>query len=142
MRQKLNIITLGVKDFERALNFYKNGLGWKPSSESQEDIVFFPLGGIILALYPWEKLAGDIAVSAEGSGFSGITLAYNAKTQEEVDEVLNTVEQLGAKIVKKAEKVFWGGYSGYFTDLDGHLWEVAWNPFFEFDELDNLLLPY
>jgi uncharacterized protein len=142
MRQKLNIITLGVKDFERALNFYKNGLGWKPSSESQEDIVFFPLGGIILALYPWEKLAGDIAVGAEGSGFSGITLAYNAKTQEEVDEVLNTVEQLGAKIVKKAEKVFWGGYSGYFTDLDGHLWEVAWNPFFEFDESDNLLLPY
>jgi uncharacterized protein len=142
MRQKLNIITLGVKDFERALNFYKNGLGWKPSSESQEDIAFFPLGGIILALYPWEKLAEDIAVSAEGSGFSGITLAYNAKTQEEVDEVLNTVEQLGAKIVKKAEKVFWGGYSGYFTDLDGHLWEVAWNPFFEFDESDNLLLPY
>jgi uncharacterized protein len=142
MRQKLNIITLGVKDFGRALNFYKNGLGWKPSSESQEDIAFFPLGGIILALYPWEKLAEDIAVSAEGSGFSGITLAYNAKTQEEVDEVLNTVEQLGAKIVKKAEKVFWGGYSGYFTDLDGHLWEVAWNPFFEFDESDNLLLPY
>ena len=142
MRQKLNIITLGVKDFERALNFYKNGLGWKPSSESQEDIAFFPLGGIILALYPWEKLAEDIAVNAEGSGFSGITLAYNAKTQEEVDEVLNTVEQLGAKIVKKAEKVFWGGYSGYFTDLDGHLWEVAWNPFFEFDESDNLLLPY
>jgi uncharacterized protein len=142
MRQKLNIITLGVKDFERALNFYKNGLGWKPSSASQEDIAFFPLGGIILALYSWEKLAEDIAVSAEGSGFSGITLAYNAKTQEEVDEVLNTVEQLGAKIVKKAEKVFWGGYSGYFTDLDGHLWEVAWNPFFEFDESDNLLLPY
>jgi uncharacterized protein len=142
MRQKLNIITLGVKDFERALNFYKNGLGWKPSSASQEDIAFFPLGGIILALYSWEKLAEDIAVSAEGSGFSGITLAYNAKTQEEVDVVLNTVEQLGAKIVKKAEKVFWGGYSGYFTDLDGHLWEVAWNPFFEFDESDNLLLPY
>ncbi len=142
MRQKLNIITLGVKDFERALSFYKNGLGWKPSSESQEDIAFFPLGGIILALYPWEKLAEDITVSAEGSGFSGITLAHNAKTQEEVDEVLNTVEQLGAKIVRKAEKVFWGGYSGYFTDLDGHLWEVAWNPFFEFDESDNLLLPY
>lgn len=142
MRQKLNIITLGVKDFERALNFYKNGLGWKPSSESQEDIAFFPLGGIILALYPWKNLAEDITVNAEGSGFSGVTLAYNAKTQEEVDEVLNTVEQLGARIVKKAEKVSWGGYSGYFADLDGHLWEVAWNPFFEFDESDNLLLPY
>jgi uncharacterized protein len=142
MRQKLNIITLGVKDFERALHFYRDGLGWKPASASQDDIAFFPLGGIILALYPRAKLAEDAKISAEGSGFSGITLAYNAKTQEEVDEVLNTVEGLGAKIIKRAESVFWGGYSGYFADLDGHLWEVAWNPFFEFDESDNLLLPY
>ncbi|MGA7954576.1 MAG: VOC family protein [Gloeobacterales cyanobacterium] len=142
MRQKLNIITLGVKDFERALHFYKDGLGWKTASELQDDIAFFPLGGVILALYPREKLAEDAKLSAEGSGFSGITLAYNAKTQEEVDEVLNTVEGLGAKIIKRGESVFWGGYSGYFTDLDGHLWEVTWNPFFEFDESDNLLLPY
>jgi uncharacterized protein len=141
MRQKLNIITLGVKDFERALRFYRDGLGWKPSSD-QEGIAFFPLGGIVLALYPREKLAEDAKMSAEGSGFSGITLAYNTKTQEEVDEVLNTVERLGAKVIKRGESVFWGGYSGYFADLDGHLWEVAWNPFFEFDESDNLLLPY
>jgi uncharacterized protein len=142
MRQKLNIITLGVKDFERALRFYRDGLGWKPASESQDGIAFFPLGGIILALYPREKLAEDAKMSAEGSGFSGITLAYNTKTKEEVDEVLSMVERLGAKVVKRGESVFWGGYSGYFADLDGHLWEVAWNPFFEFDESDNLLLPY
>ena len=141
MRQKLNIITLGVKDFQQSLNFYRNGLGWEASSASTENIAFFQLGGIVLALYPREKLAEDVTISPEGTGFSGITLAYNAKNQAEVDEVLKTVEELGAKIIKKAQKVFWGGYSGYFADLDGHLWEVAWNPFFEFDDSDNLVLP-
>ena len=141
MRPKLNIVTLGVNDFERSVQFYQKGLGWRPSSASQDDIAFFPLGGVVLALYPREKLAEDARVSPEGSGFSGITLAYNTKSQAEVDEVLQSVEELGAKIIKKAEKVFWGGYSGYFADPDGHLWEVAWNPFFEFDESDNLILP-
>ncbi|KST69852.1 VOC family protein [Mastigocoleus testarum] len=141
MRQKLNIVTLGVEDFQRSLNFYQNGLGWKTSSASTENIAFFQLGGIVFALYPRDKLAEDVTIAPEGHGFSGITLAYNAKNEAEVDEVLRNVEKLGAKIVKKAQKVFWGGYSGYFADLDGHLWEVAWNPFFEFDDSDNLVLP-
>lgn len=141
MRPKLNLVTLGVKDFERALKFYQDGLGWQPSSDSQGGVAFFPLGGVVLALYPRDKLAEDARVSPEGSGFAGLTLAYNAKSQAEVDEVLQTVERLGATIVKPAEMVFWGGYSGYFADPDGHLWEVAWNPFWEFDETDNLVLP-
>lgn len=141
MRQKLNIVTLGVEDFQRSLNFYQNGLGWKTSSASTENIAFFQLGGIVFALYPRDKLAEDVTIAPEGHGFSGITLAYNAKNEAEVDQVLKNVEKLGAKIVKKAQKVFWGGYSGYFADLDGHLWEVAWNPFFEFDDSDNLVLP-
>lgn len=141
MRPKLNLVTLGVKDFERALKFYQDGLGWQPSSASQDDVAFFPLGGVVLSLYPRDKLAEDARVSPEGSGFAGLTLAYNAKSQAEVDEVLQTVERLGATIVKPAETVFWGGYSGYFADPDGHLWEVAWNPFWEFDEADNLVLP-
>ena len=141
MRQKLNIVTLGVEDFQRSLNFYQNGLGWKTSSASTENIAFFQLGGIVFALYPRDKLAEDVTIAPEGHGFSGITLAYNAKNEAEVDEVLRNVEKLGAKIVKKAQKVFWGGYSGYFADLDGHLWEVAWNLFFEFDDSDNLVLP-
>ena len=141
MRQKLNIVTLGVKDLKRSLKLYKDGLGWEASSASTENIAFFQMGGVVLAIYPRDKLAEDAKISSEGVGFSGITLAYNAKEQLEVDEVLKKVESLGATIIKKAEKVFWGGYSGYFADFDGHLWEVAWNPFFEFDESDNLVLP-
>ena len=140
MRQKLSIVTLGVKNFQRSLDFYKNGLGWKPSRASDK-IAFFPMDGIILALYPREKLAEDATVDSTGSGFSGITLAYNAKSQEEVDEVLHTAQSVGAKIIKQAQHVFWGGYSGYFADPDGYLWEVAWNPSFAFDEKDNLVLP-
>ncbi|AFY57646.1 lactoylglutathione lyase-like lyase [Rivularia sp. PCC 7116] len=141
MRQQLNIVTLGVEDLQRSLKFYKDGLGWKLSSASNENIAFFQMGGVVLSLYPQDKLAEDVKIKSDGDGFSGITLAYNAKDEAEVDKVLQQVEALGAKIVKKAEKVFWGGYSGYFADFDGNLWEVAWNPFFEFDESDNLVLP-
>ncbi len=141
MRQKLSLITLGVKDLRRALDFYQRGLGWKTSSASGDDVAFFPMGGIVLALYPREKLAQDATVDSTGSGFSGIALAHNTKSQEEVDEVLLTVKRLGGKVVKPAQKTFWGGYSGYFADLDGHLWEVAWNPFWQFDNNDNLVLP-
>lgn len=141
MRQQLNIVTLGVEDLQRSLKFYEDGLGWKPSSASNENIAFFQMGGVVFSLYPREKLAEDAKIKSDGGGFSGITLAYNAKDEAEVDKVLQQVESLGAKIVKKAEKVFWGGYSGYFADFDGHLWEVAWNPFFKFDEWDNLVLP-
>ncbi|MGB3650995.1 MAG: VOC family protein [Rivularia sp. (in: cyanobacteria)] len=140
MRQKLNIVTLGVKDLKRSLKFYIDGLGWKPSIAGTENIAFFQMGGVVLSLYPQEKLAEDVKTNSGGSGFSGVTLAYNAKEEAEVDEVLKKVENLGATIVKKAEKVFWGGYSGYFADFDEHLCEVAWNPFFD-DESDNLVLP-
>ena len=141
MRQKFSIITLGVTDFNRALSFYEKGLGWKKSSSSQGDIAFFSLGGMVLALYPKHLLAEDATVSAEGSGFTGITIAHNAKSEKEVDEVLAEVEKLGATIVKPAQKVFWGGYSGYFKDPDGYLFEVAFNPFWKLDADGNVILP-
>ncbi len=141
MRQKLNLITLGVNDFKKALNFYEKGLGWKKSSASQDDIAFFPLGGIVLGIYPRKALAEDVTVSEKGSGFSGITLSYNAKDEKEVDAVLQKAETAGAIILKTGQRVFWGGYSGYFKDPDGHIFEVAHNPFWEFDENDNLILP-
>ncbi|MGV6861301.1 MAG: VOC family protein [Putridiphycobacter sp.] len=140
MQQKLNIITLGVDDLSRALNFYEKGLGWKRSAKSQGDIVFFNLGGMTLALFPKDKLAEDAQLPIDPVTFSGITLAYNAKSEQEVTDVLKLVESLGAKIVKPAQKVFWGGFNGYFKDLDGHLFEVAFNPFANFDENDNLVM--
>lgn len=134
MNQKLNIVTLGVSDIERALSFYEKGLGWKKATASQGDIAFFQLGSLVLALYPRELLAEDACVELEKTGFSGITIAYNTASEQEVDEVLHQVSSLGASIAKPAQKVFWGGYSGYFKDPDGHLFEVAYNPFFDLDE--------
>ena len=141
MRQKLTLITLGVADVEKTVYFYEKTLGWKKSSVSTDDLAVFPLGGFALALYPRNLLAQDAAVSAEGSGFSGVTLSFNAKSKEEVDEVLAEVKKLGAVVVKPAQSVFWGGYSGYFKDPDGHLIEVAYNPFWQLNENGDLVLP-
>ncbi len=140
MKQNIHIITLGVANMARALAFYEEGLGWKRSSASQGDIVFYQLSGMVFALYPHDKLAEDVGVMAAKQGFSGVTIAYNTTSEEEVDSVLTKVTSLGAKIVKPATKVFWGGYSGYFEDLDGHLFEVAYNPFVTFDANGNLKL--
>lgn len=141
MRQKLNLITLGVRDLEKSLEFYEKGLGWKKTPRSMENLALFPLGGIVLALYPRKLLAEDSTVEDVDTGFSGITLSYNAKSEQEVNEVMTEVEKIGARIIKPPQKVFWGGYSGYFKDPDGHLIEVAFNPFWNFDDNDNLELP-
>lgn len=140
MRQKLNLITLGVDDFERSVNFYEKGLGWKRSEKSMDGLALFPLGGITLALYSRQELADDATLTYYPTEFAGLTLSYNAKSEKEVDNVLKEVEALGATIIKPAQKVFWGGYSGYFKDLDGHVIEVAYNPFWKLDENDNLIL--
>ncbi len=140
MRQKLNLITLGVDDFQKSVNFYEKGLGWKKSDKSMDGLALFPLGGITLALHPRQELADDTTLNYQPSGFAGLTISYNAKTEAEVDEVLKQVEELGATIVKPAQKVYWGGYSGYLKDLDGYLFEVAFNPFWGLDENDNLVL--
>ena len=140
MKQNLHIITLAVGNFERSFKFYTQALGWKPASASQGDIAFFQAGGVVFALYPREKLAEDATVHPAGSGFAGFTLAYNARSEAEVDDIIRTLETKGVNIVKRPQKVFWGGYSSYFSDPDGYLWEVAHNPFFAFDEAGNLKL--
>ncbi len=140
MNQHLHLITLGVRDFEKSRNFYTEILGWKSTSASNDDIAFFQAGGVALAIYPREKLAEDALTSPEGSGFSGITLAYNARSEAEVDEIIKELKSKGVKIVKEPQKVFWGGYSSYFADPDDYHWEVAYNPFFAFDENGNLKL--
>ncbi|RRQ24144.1 VOC family protein [Guyparkeria sp. SCN-R1] len=140
MEQRLSVITLGVADLTRSRAFYEQGLGWTVGSAA-EQVVFFQLNGIVLALYPREALAADAGVpSSQGSGFAGIALAHNVRRREEVDTVLATAERAGGRIAKPAQATFWGGYSGYFADPDGHLWEVAQNPFWELDAAGNVSL--
>lgn len=139
MRQKFTLITLGVRDFQKSLAFYE-GLGWKQSKFSQEQYALFPLGGIVLGLYPLKSLEQDTTLSYQASSFSGMSISYNATSEEEVDAVLEEAKRLGATIVKPAQKVFWGGYSGYFKDLDGYLFEIAFNPFWAIDSEGNLVL--
>ncbi|MGC3963761.1 MAG: VOC family protein [Rhodocyclaceae bacterium] len=100
-------------------------------------MAFFELAGAWLSLFPWDELARDAQVTADGSGFRGVTLAHNVGSPEEVDAVLAQAVKAGAKLVKPGQKVFWGGYSGYFADLDGHLWEVAHNPFMQIGPQSN-----
>ena len=140
MNQHLHLVTLGVRDFETSKKFYLETLGWKPSSASNEDVTLIQAGGIVLSIYPREKLAEDALVSPEGHGFAGITLAYNAQSESEVDKIISDLKAKGVKILKEPQKVFWGGYSSYFADPDGYCWEVAYNPFFPFDESGNLKL--
>ncbi len=127
MEQRLSVVTLGVADLARARRFYEQGLGWRRANESEE-IVFYQIGGVVLALYPRAALAEDAQLFDAGRGFGGITLAYNVREREQVDAVLKEAAAAGATILKSAREVFWGGYSGYFADPDGHPWEVAWNP--------------
>lgn len=141
MEARVTLVTLGVKDLERALGFYRDGLGWPLSSAGNEDVAFFRTGGVVLALYRRDLLAEDVGVSAEGTGFSGVTLAHNVAEHEDVDLVLDEAAAAGATLVKAAEDVFWGGRSGYFADPDGYLWEVAWNPGFPFAPDGTLVLP-
>ena len=141
MEQRISIITLGVADLERSRSFYER-LGWRRSMSETEGIVFFQAGGIALALYPRAELAKDANLASEGRGFGGITLAWNARSRDEVDAVLAEAKAAGAVILKPAHEAFWGGYSGYFADPDQFLWEVAWNPSFPIAEDGSIRLPH
>ncbi len=140
MRQKLNLITLGTENFQKAVDFYEKGLGWSKSEKSLEDLALFDMGGIILALHLRHELAADTTLTYQPSTFPGLTISHNTRSEKEVDEILEMVVSLGGTIVKPAQKVYWGGYSGYFKDLDGYLFEVAYNPFWELDENGNVVL--
>ena len=132
MEPRISIITLGVTDLARSIRFYRDGLGL-PADTSNASIAFFELRGTWLALYPREELAKDALVPSEGSGFAGFTLAHNVASKKLVDETLAQAVRAGAQLLKPGQDVFWGGYSGYFADPDGFLWEVAWSPHFKLD---------
>lgn len=139
MEQRLSIIGLGVEDLSKSSDFYENKFGWKKTSSSTEEIVFLQLNGILLSLYSREKLAEDAGVNPKGSGFNSFSLAYCTRSEKEVDEFIENLEKKGVDIIKRPEKVFWGGYSSYVADPDGNLWEIAYNPFLAMDEKGNTL---
>lgn len=137
MEQRLSLITLGVKDLATSRRFYLDGLGWKQTASSNEHVCFIQMSGMVLGLYGRAELAEDAGLPNEHSAFGGITLAYNAPSKQDVDAVLAFAVKAGAKLLKPAQDVFWGGYSGYFTDPDGYPWEVAWNPGCRIDAQGN-----
>lgn len=140
MDQRLSLVTLGVTDLSRACAFYER-LGWRRAMRAAEGVAFFQLGGMALSLYPVAELAADATVPVEGSGFRRFALALNTRTREEVDAVLAEAQGAGGTVVKPGQEAFWGGYSGYFADPEGFLWEVAWNPGFAMGADGGITLP-
>ena len=138
---RISLITLGVENVAQATAFYER-LGWKKSPASQDAVTFIQLKGTVLGLFSRQSLAEDAHVENTPKGFSGVTLAHNVTSERGVDAVYKFALSCGATPVKAPEKVFWGGYSGYFADLDGHLWEVAYNPFFPLDKEGHVVLDH
>jgi catechol 2,3-dioxygenase-like lactoylglutathione lyase family enzyme len=139
MEPRLSLVTLGVADVGRSRAFYE-ALGFKAGRASEASVTFLDAGGVVLALYGRSALAEDATVADSAPGFSGVALAHNARSETDVDRALAEAVAAGAKLVKGAGKTFWGGYAGYFADPDGHLWEVAFNPYFRLDENGRVAL--
>lgn len=146
MEQRLSLVTLGVASLDVARQFYER-LGWKASPVSQGDVVFFQLNGMALSLFPRTLLAQDAGIVEPGiklddaaPRFAGIALAYNCRSAKAVDETFTLALSAGGRAMKPPETAFWGGYSGYFADPDGYLWEVAYNPHFPLDAAGSLKL--
>lgn len=139
-RQRVTLITLGVADLDRARAFYA-GWGWAPHPASQEGVSFYQMNGAVLALFGLEDLAADQGRAGARLGTGAMTLAQNCADESEADAVFEAALAAGATCLKRPEKVFWGGYSGYFADPDGHVWEIATNPFWPLAEDGSLSLP-
>lgn len=141
MKPRINFVTLGVADMAAERAFYER-LGFKASSASNPDVTFFDSNGLVLALFGHAALAEDAHVAASPAlPYRGVALAWNAASKTEADAILKHAEKCGARILKPAQDVFWGGYSGYFADPEGHLWEVAYNPFMPLDAEGRIVLP-
>ena len=140
MEPRISIVTLGVDDLDRAVRFYE-AMGLTRHAGITDGVAFFQMGGSLLALWPRAELAKDSGLEDDGPGFRGAALAYNTRSDEEVGAVLAAAEAAGGRIVKPAQRAFWGGWYGYFADTEGHLWEVAHNPAFPIDREGRISLP-
>jgi len=137
VEQRLSLVTLGVADLEVARRFYE-ALGWSETPRA-EGVVFFQVGGMVVGLWSRAELAADSGVD-DGGGWGGVTLAYNTRSRDEVDAVIEEARSAGARIVREPGETFWGGYSGVFVDPDGHPWEVAHNPDWTIAEDGSIVL--
>lgn len=140
MKPRLSVVTLGVDEIASARAFYE-ALGFVASSDSNANVTFFDAGGAVLALFARAALAKDAGVGDTAPAFPGVTLAWNVRDEADVDTAMAKALDCGAHILKPAQKAFWGGYHGYFADPDGHIWEVAYNPFWPLDAQGRPLLP-
>ncbi len=141
MDQRITLVTLGVDDLAEARQFFESGLGWRPADIAAEEVVFYQTGSSVLGLFGRKALADDAGISSEGAGFSGFSIAWNGESEEAVDAAFAKAVRAGAEAVKKPEKVFWGGYSGYVRIPGGHLLELAYNPFWPLGEDGSVKLP-
>jgi predicted lactoylglutathione lyase len=139
MIQSISLVTLGVRDYERAKAFYA-ALGWTPERE-MEETAFYQANGVVLVLWARSKLAEDMGLADDGASWSGIALAHNVGSREEVDEITRQARDAGAEVTREPAETFYGGYAGAFRDLDGHVWEIAHNPGFGLDDDGNIVLP-
>ena len=139
MNQRLTFITLGVKDIKQMAAFYKDKFGWQPHKE-MDDIVFFKMNGFIFALYPSDELAKDAQIQNTGKGWKQTSFSVNFNSTDEVDKEVDRLRNIGVKVLKEPQSVFWGGYNAYIEDPESNLWEFAYNPFLEMDQEGNVLL--
>jgi hypothetical protein len=140
MEPRVTLVTLGVADVPRARAFYER-LGWRAGGPSGADVAFFQAGGLILALWGHDALAADAGMGAAGHGFRGVALAHNVREKAEVAELVAAWSAAGGRVVKPPQDTFWGGHAAYVADPDGHLWEIAWNPFWPMLEDGTIRLP-
>ncbi len=141
LKPRINFVTLGVRDMLAMRAFYER-LGLVASSASNPNVTFFNVNGIVLGLYGYDAFAEDAAIQPDSMPiFRGVSLAWNGRSEEEVDQIMAHAKNAGATITKPAQKVFWGGHSGYFSDPEGNLWEVAFNPFAPFSEHGQIVMP-
>jgi len=141
MKQNISLVTLAVNDFDKELTFYRETLGWQPYNVIDGVIAFFAVGSFILSLCEYKELADDVGSELTTKPYLGFTLAQNLPSEAAVDEVFAQLRQAGTTIVKEPKRASWGGYSGYFADPEGHLWEVAHNPQFKYDSDGVMVVP-
>ncbi len=143
MEPRVSLLTLGVSDLERAVAFYRDGLGWPKSEVGGDEVAFFKTSGVVIALFPRPSFAADAGIDVEDvehDGFSRVSLAHNVAEERQVDAVLADAAEAGATIVKEAQEIFFGRH-GFFADPERYLWEVAWNPSFPMAEDGSIELP-